>query len=81
MCTDLIVKIAKLLPRGAYRLLVHLSKLIPGLRRYPVMLPIGRGGYLASQSCQQRIFPAAKEWLLHASSNGGLYYTNLSKRR
>jgi FkbM family methyltransferase len=56
MFTDLIVRFAKLMPRGGYKLLALLSDFVPGLRHYPVMLPIARGRVTLKVNLANNVF-------------------------
>ncbi len=58
MFSDLIVKIAKRLPRGGYRLLVLLSKVFPSLRCYP--LSISPGVTIQANLANNVFFPLLK---------------------
>ena len=43
MLANVVVDISRAMPRGGYRLLVVLSKILPALREYPLVLPLAPG--------------------------------------
>jgi FkbM family methyltransferase len=63
MIADFVVRISLIMPRGGYRLLVVLSRLIPGLRRYPISLPIAPSVTLQANLANNVFFPLLKHGL------------------
>ena len=60
MIDDFIVRLSLIMPRGGYRLLVVLSRLIPGLRKYPIFLPMAPNVTLQANLANNVFFPLLK---------------------
>lgn len=63
MFANVVVHIAREMPRGGYKLLVLLSKIIPGLRKYPLVLPVAPRVVYQANLANNVFFPLLKHGL------------------
>ena len=60
MLADLAVRISLAMPRGGYRLLAALSKLLPKLRKFPITMPVAPDVKLEADLAESVFFPLLK---------------------